>query len=100
MSDKIGPLSFPREEGSIKPFSDETAQMMDEEVRSLVQSAYNRTVEILTQKREGLDKLANQLLEKEVVNSDDMVSIFGKAVIVCILLIVVGPRPWKTESIA
>jgi len=78
MSEKIGPLSFPRERHSIRPFSDETAEMMDQEVRTIIQTAYNRTLQLLSEKRNSLEKLAGLLLEREVVGADDLVNILGE----------------------
>jgi len=78
MNDKIGPLSFPREGTAIRPFSDETAQVMDEEVRKIIRTAYNRTVELLTEKRGVMEKLAATLLEKEVVGLEDLKSLLGE----------------------
>ncbi len=87
MSDKIGPLSFSSDEHSIRPYSDETALIMDEEARKLIQTAYARTVALLTEKRAGLEALAQQLIEKEVIGLEEI-----KAT--------VGARPWKTEGTA
>jgi len=78
MNEKIGPLSFPREQNSLKPFSEDTAQLMDEEVRSLIQSAYNRTVGLLTEQRAALEKVAQLLLEKEVVGIEELTNMLGE----------------------
>ncbi len=80
MNEKIGPLSFPREGSHLRPFSEETAQVMDEEVRSIIQNAYNRTLNLLTENRAALEKVAQLLLEKEVVGAEDLISMLGNGV--------------------
>lgn len=72
MSEKIGPLSFSRPEDSntlYKPYSEKTAQMIDDEADRIVSAAYKRSVELLTNQKESLHRLAQRLLEKEVCAS-------------------------------
>jgi AFG3 family protein len=83
MSKKLGNLSFYDSTGQseyafVKPFSEKTAETIDKEVSDLVQSSYEKAKKILIENREGLDKLANILLEKEVIFSEDLEKIFGK----------------------
>ncbi len=52
--------------------------MIDQEVRNLIQSVYDRTKALLTEKREGLEKLAQKLLEKEILFQSDLEEILGK----------------------
>lgn len=83
MNDSIGNISFYDSTGQseyafVKPYSEKTSQMIDEEVRQLVDKAYTQAKEILLEYRDGLEKLANQLLEKEVIFSEDLEVIFGK----------------------
>ena len=67
MNDKVGLVSFPPQENQFdKPFSNETAKMIDEEVRSLIGSAYKRTLDLLTQHNDKVALLAETLLDKEV----------------------------------
>lgn len=82
MSDKVGTLSFYDSTGSrgyelSKPYSEKTAELIDKEVKDLIQSIHDRTLKILTDNRESFEKLANLLLEKEVIFSDDLEKIFG-----------------------
>jgi AFG3 family protein len=77
MNDRVGPLSFPSEQ-MVLPYSEETAEMMDQEARSMIQSAYDRTLSILTEHLEGVKKIAALLLDKEVIRKEDMESILGQ----------------------
>lgn len=61
-----------------KPYSEKTAEQIDKEVKSIVSSTYRLAQDILEKNREGLETLANLLLEKEVIFSDDLEVIFGK----------------------
>jgi len=82
MNAKVGNLSFPpRGDGQLdpqRPFSEEKAEEVDDEVRSLVNGAYQRTVELLTSKKELAAELAQLLLEKEVIHRDDVEKVLGK----------------------
>jgi ATP-dependent metalloprotease FtsH len=62
-----------------KPYSERTAETIDQEVRKLVESAYQRALEILRQNRDKLVSLAEVLLEKEVIFSEDLAIIYGKS---------------------
>ncbi len=61
-----------------KPYSEKTAEVIDREISKLVEGAYQRAIKILTENKDKLKKLANLLLEKEVIFSEDLESIFGK----------------------
>ena len=81
MSDKIGNISFydPQSEGSFsKPYSEETGKMIDEEVRVVVQKAYDKVKELLTDKMEYVKIIAEELLKKEVLFKDDLERLIGK----------------------
>ena len=70
MNDKIGLVSYPNEEGSFsKPYSNETARMIDDEVRKMVQIAYERTLALLEEKKTLVTALAETLLQKDVSQS-------------------------------
>jgi AFG3 family protein len=82
MNEKVGNVSFydmmQQSSGFSKPFSDETATMMDEEVRKLIDKQYQRAIQLLTDKREAVEVLAKELLEKEVLFKDDLERLIGK----------------------
>jgi cell division protease FtsH len=81
MNDKVGNISFydPQQYNSFtKPYSDETAKLIDEEVRKLIDSAYSRTKQLLTEKRGEVEKLAEALLEREVLFQSDVEALIGK----------------------
>ena len=61
----------------MKPYSDETAGMIDEEVRQLLQSQFERAKNLLQEKRQALEALAQQLLEKEVLLKSDVEKLIG-----------------------
>jgi len=88
-SDKVGLLSFPRNndgmEGLSKPYSNETADIIDQEVRETVDRAYRRTLQIIEEHKEQIRQLAEALLEKEVLQAEDLVAILG-------------PRPFKSAQ--
>ena len=82
-SKKIGNISFYDSSGQqeyafSKPFSERTNEIIDEEVKSIVEQCYQRALKLLTDNREGLEQLAGKLLEKEVIFGEDLENIFGK----------------------
>ncbi len=81
MNEKVGNLSFYDPQGEsqfVKPYSDATAELIDAEVRNLVESVYARTKDLLNKHREGLENVAMKLLEKEVLFQSDLEDILGK----------------------
>ena len=81
MSDKLGNISYydPQQENSFsKPYSDETARMIDDEVRKLIEDAYIKTKELLKEKKEEVEKIATALLEREVLFQSDVEALIGK----------------------
>ncbi|MFC2112788.1 ATP-dependent zinc metalloprotease FtsH [Bacteroidota bacterium] len=92
MSDKVGNKSFYDSSGQAdfnfnKPYSEKTAELIDEEANRLIEEEYDRAKKVLKENMEGLTKLAEQLLEKEVIFSEDLEKIFG-------------PRPWAKKELA
>lgn len=79
MNPKVGNISFNDQQDQFnKPYSEKTAELIDEEVRNLIGSVYSKTKDLLINKREGLEKLANKLLEKEILFQSDLEEILGK----------------------
>ena len=81
MSDRLGTVALGRQQGNMflgrdivaeRDFSEETAAMIDEEVRQLVDVAYRRAKEVLTSNRHVLDQLAQMLVEKETVDAEEL----------------------------
>jgi len=81
MNDKVGNISYydPNQENVFtKPFSEETGKMIDEEVRKLIDNAYQITKKLLTEKKDDVEKLAKELLKKEVLFKSDVEALIGK----------------------
>lgn len=81
MNDKVGNLSFndPNNEyGFTKPYSDKTAELIDQEVRALVDMCYKKTKVLLNEKKDLLEILAQELLKKEIIFQADLEVILGK----------------------
>lgn len=87
---EIGNISFYDSSGQSdygfqKPFSEKTAEKIDAQIRSMVEEAYSKAKEILTENREKLDALATILVEREVIFREDVENIYGK-------------RPWDEQK--
>ncbi|MFD0752040.1 ATP-dependent zinc metalloprotease FtsH [Mucilaginibacter calamicampi] len=81
MNDKVGNVSFNDTQGEYqfnKPYSEKTSELIDQEVRNQINAVYARTKQLLTDKRDGLIKLADKLLEKEILFQSDLEEILGK----------------------
>ena len=89
MSDKLPNISYydssGQEYGFSKPYSDETAKIIDSEVSALIKQEYERAKTILQQYADGHSSLTKILIEKEVIFNEDLINIFGK-------------RPWISRS--
>ncbi|MBX9891247.1 MAG: ATP-dependent zinc metalloprotease FtsH [Chitinophagaceae bacterium] len=81
MNDKVGNVSYydPSAENTFtKPYSEETGKIIDEEVRKIIDLAYQQTLVLLREKREEVEKLAKALLEREVLHQSDVEELIGK----------------------
>jgi len=83
LNDKIGNVTYYDSNGQSeynfnKPYSENTAQIIDQEIKKIIEIQYERTLNLLTENKEKLVKLADLLLEKEVIFKQDLEDIFGK----------------------
>ena len=81
MSDKLTNLCYYDSQADYsftKPYSEETAKLIDDEVKTLINSQYERAKQVLRENAEGHRKLAELLVEREVIFADDLEQIFGK----------------------
>ena len=81
LNERVGNISFYDSQGRdsfTKPYSDDTARIIDEEVSKLIESQYQRALKILSENKDKLSLLADKLLEKEVIFKEDLEEIFGK----------------------
>lgn len=82
LNEKIGNLTYydssGDEYGFTKPYSEKTAQIIDEEINKIIEGQYQRALQILAENQDKLTTLANLLLEREVIFKEDLVAIFGK----------------------
>ena len=91
LNDKIGNITYYDSSGQTdynfsKPYSEETARTIDQEISIMIEAQYQRAISILEENKDKLNLLANILIEKEVIFKDDLESIFGK-------------RPYDKEAI-
>ena len=90
MSDKLANMSYYDSSGNsdygfTKPYSEKTAELIDSEAKKIIAEQYDRAKKLLNEHKEGHNKLAQVLLEKEVLFAEDVEAILGK-------------RPWKSRS--
>ncbi|MCR5861971.1 ATP-dependent zinc metalloprotease FtsH [Flavobacterium sp. J372] len=83
LNDKLGNITYydstgQSDYGFSKPYSEETARIIDEEISTLIEQQYQRAIAILEENKDKLNKLADILIEKEVIFKDDLEDIFGK----------------------
>ena len=83
LNEKIGNVTYYDSSGQSeynfsKPYSDETAKVIDKEISELIEGQYQRAIEILKENKDKLNQLADILIEKEVIFKDDLETIFGK----------------------
>jgi cell division protease FtsH len=89
LNERLGNISFYDSQGRdsfTKPYSEDTARMIDEEVSKLIEGQYQRALQVLTENQDKLTELAEQLLRTEVIFKEDLERIFGK-------------RQWETEEL-
>ena len=81
MKEKVGTVSFdmgqPGEPAFSKPYSENTAQLIDNEVRALIKGAHKRTTDLLLKHKADVEKVAERLLKNEVLSRDDMIELLG-----------------------
>ena len=90
LDEEIGNLSYYDSTGQqdyslTKPYSEKTAETIDQQVSKIIEKAYQEAISILTEHRDGLAELANKLIEEEVIFGEDLERIFGK-------------RPWGNSE--
>ena len=88
MNSRVGQISFRENQSGLpsdKPYSDATAQAIDEEARSIVDAAYQRTLDLIRERRTEVEQVAMRLLETETITHDDIVDL-------------VGPRPFEGDA--
>ncbi len=90
MSKKVGQVSFndpTGEYGYQRPYSEKTAELIDQEVRSMIDEAYQRTLQLLTDKKSEVEAIAKELLDKEIIFKSDIERI-------------IGPRPYAEDEVS
>ncbi len=89
LNEQIGNITYydssSQEYGFTKPYSEKTAEIIDEEISKIIEEQYQRAIRILSENKEKLEKLAQRLLEKEVIFKEDLEEILGE-------------RPYDTEK--
>lgn len=88
MNSRVGQLAFPKDPNAMpgdKPYSDSTAEAMDEEAKKIVDAAYQRTLDLISEKKSEVEQVAQLLLEKETITHDDIIDL-------------IGPRPYVNEA--
>lgn len=81
LNEKVGNISYydPQDRyGFTKPYSEETAKLIDSEVKNIIETQYQRAIKILSDNKDKLVELAEMLLKKEVIFKDDLEKVFGK----------------------
>jgi cell division protease FtsH len=83
LNEELGNITYydssgQNEYGFSKPYSEETAQKIDEEISKIIEKEYKRAIDLLKKNKDKLTELAERLLEKEVIFKDDLEKIFGK----------------------
>ena len=80
LNEKVGNITYydpAGENGFVKPYSEKTAELIDNEIKNIIETQFDRAVELLSSKRDLLDKLAARLIEREVIFKDDLEELLG-----------------------
>ena len=88
MNERLGQLAFPKDPNAMwdeRPYSEKTAKAMDEEAKQIVDEAYQRTLDLIRERKHEVDQVAKLLLEKETITHDDVLEL-------------IGPRPYEGNA--
>lgn len=80
LNEKVGNITYydpAGENGFVKPYSEKTAELIDTEIKNIIETQFQRAVELLSSKKDLLDKLAERLIEREVIFKDDLEELLG-----------------------
>ncbi len=91
LNDKVGNLTYydstgQSDNGFTKPYSEQTAEIIDKEISNIIEEQYQRAIDLLTKEKDKLTQLAEYLLDKEVIFKDNLEEIFGE-------------RPWGAKEV-
>jgi len=81
LNEKVGNVTFydpAGENGFVKPYSEKTAELIDNEIKNIIETQYQRAIDLLESKKHILKQLADRLIEREVIFKDDLEELFGK----------------------
>lgn len=81
LNEKVGNVTYYDSSGNdsfVKPYSDDTAKTIDEEISKMIENQYQRAIDLLSEHKDKLSQLAELLLEKEVIFKDDLMKVFGE----------------------
>ena len=82
MSDKVGQLSYPKDQNQFGPsdrlYSESTAELIDSEVKGMVDAAYKRTLELMAEHKNSVELVAELLLDKETITNSDVSALIGE----------------------
>ena len=82
LNEKVGNVTFydpAGESGFVKPYSEKTAELIDNEIKNIIETQYQRAIDLLESKKDILKLLAERLIEREVIFKDDLEELFGKS---------------------
>jgi len=80
LNDKVGNITYydpAGENGFVKPYSEKTAELIDTEIKGIIETQFQRALDLLASKKDLLDKLAERLIEREVIFKDDLEELLG-----------------------